>query len=129
MLGGVTNAVSQVYEASLVPDQARGNTNVGDLNYTAHKNRFTVFPMSIKPEYAKVIDDYFDMFGYKCCRVKYPNTNHRQNWWYTKTINANIVGDIPNDDLNKIKEAYNNGITYWRNPANFMSYDVSNGVI
>ena len=128
-LGGVSNAVSQMYEASLIPDQAKGNTNVGDLNFTAHKNKFTVFELSIKPEYAQIIDDYFDIFGYKTNRVKTPNVAHRQNWWYTKTINANIIGNVPNDELNKIKEAYNNGLTFWRNPANFLNYSVSNGIV
>lgn len=129
LLSGVSNAVSQFYQASLMPDQAKGNTNVGDLNYTAHSNKFTVFPLSIKPEYARMIDDYFDLLGYSTCRVKVPNTNHRQNWWYTKTIDCNITGTVPNDYMNKIKEAYNNGITFWRNPSNFLNYSVSNGII
>ena len=129
LLNGVSNAVSQVYEASLVPDQASGNTNVGDLDFTKHKNKFTVFPMSIKPQYAKIIDDYFDLVGYKTCRVKVPNTAHRAEWWYTKTINVNIVGNVPNDDMNKIKDAYNNGLTFWRNPANFLNYSLSNGIV
>lgn len=128
-LGGVSNAISEVYKASLMPDQAKGNTNVGDLNYTAHKNKFTVFELSIKPEYAQVIDDYFDLFGYKTNRVKTPNVAHRANWWYTKTINANIIGNVPNDYMNRIKEAYNNGITFWRNPVNFLNYSVNNGVV
>lgn len=129
LLGGVSNAVSQFYQASLMPDQAKGNTNVGDLNFTAHNNKFTVFPLSIKPEYARMIDDYFDLLGYSTCRVKVPNTNHRQNWWYTKTIDCNITGNVPNDYMNKIKEAYNNGITFWKNPSNFLNYSVSNGII
>lgn len=128
-LGGVSSAVSQFYQASLLPDQAKGNTNVGDLNYTAHSNKFTVFELSIKPQYAQIIDDYFDLFGYKTCRVKTPYVAHRQNWWYTKTINANIIGNVPNDEMNKIKEAYNNGLTFWRNPANFLNYSVSNGIV
>ena len=93
-LGGVSSTISQVYQASLMPDQAKGNTNVGDLNYTKNKNKFTVFELSIKPEYARIIDDYFDLFGYKTCRVKTPYVAHRQNWWYIKTINANIIGCI-----------------------------------
>lgn len=128
-LSGVASSVSQIYQASLQPDQAKGNTNVGDLNYTTHKNKFTVFELSIKPEYAQIIDDYFDIFGYKTNRVKRPNVAHRQNWWYTKTVNANIVGNVPNDEMNKIKEAYNNGLTFWRNPANFLNYGVSNGIV
>ena len=126
---GVSNAVSQFYEASLIPNQALGNTNVGDLNFTAHNNKFTVFPLSVKPQYAQIIDDYFDLFGYKTCRVKVPYVNHRQNWWYTKTIDCNITGDVPNDYMNKIKQAYNNGITFWRNPSNFLNYSVSNAIL
>ena len=129
LLSGVSNAVAQFYEASLVPDQASGNTNVGDLDFTKHKNKFTVFEMSIKPQYAQIIDDYFDLVGYKTCRVKVPNTAHRQQWWYTKTINVNIVGNVPNDEMNKIKDAYNNGLTFWRNPANFLNYSLSNGIV
>lgn len=129
LLGGVSNAVAQFYEASLIPDQASGNTNVGDLDFTKHKNKFTVFPMSIKPQYAQIIDDYFDLLGYKTCRVKVPNTAHRAQWWYTKTININITGNVPNDEMNKIKDAYNNGITFWRNASNFLNYSLSNGIV
>lgn len=128
-LGGVTNAVGEVYKASLMPDQAKGNTNCGDINFVENRNGFTCFPMSIKPEYAEIIDNYFDVFGYKTNRVKYPNIAHRENWWYTKTINANVVGNIPNEYLTKIKEAYDNGITFWRNPNNFLDYTVSNGIV
>ena len=128
-LGGVSSAVAQFYEASLIPDQVKGNTNVGDLCFTKFNNKFTVIPLSIKPAYAQIIDDYFDLFGYKTCRVKVPYTNHRQNWWYTKTINANIIGNVPNDEMNKIKDAYNNGLTFWKNPANFLDYSVSNGTV
>jgi hypothetical protein len=85
--------------------------------------------MSIKQEYAKIIDKYFDMFGYKVNMVKTPNKAHRSRWWYTKTIDVNIDGAIPNDDMQMIKNAYNNGITYWRNPSNFMNYSVSNGIV
>ena len=85
--------------------------------------------LSIKTQFARIIDDYFDMFGYSTNRVKKPNYAHRENWWYTKTINIYIRGNIPNEFMNQIKNAYNNGITYWRNPSNFMNYSVSNGIV
>ena len=129
LLSGVSNAVSQFYEAKLMPDQTMGNTNVGDLDYTKHKSKFTVFPMSIKPEYARIIDDYFDLLGYATNRLKVPNTAHREQWWYTKTININITGNVPNDDMNKIKDAYNNGLTFWRYATNFLNYSLSNGIV
>lgn len=125
----VLSSIGEVERASHMPNQVSGNTNVGDLNYSAHKNKFTVFPLSIKPEYAMIIDDYFDVYGYATNRLKYPNVAHRENWWYIKTINVNITGNIPNDYINKIKEAYNNGLTFWRNPNNFLDYSVSNGIV
>ena len=128
-LNSVTDIVKQTHDAQYVPNQVEGNTNIGDLNYSKNKNAFTIFPMSIKPEFAAIIDDYFDAFGYACHRIKKPNYNHRQNWWYTKTVNVYIKGNIPNEYMNEIKNAYNNGITYWRNPSNFMNYSVSNGIV
>jgi hypothetical protein len=116
-------------QANMVADQSRGNANAGDIVWSKHKSQFTFIPMSIKAEYARCIDDYFDAFGYQVNRMKVPNTNHRQNWWYTKTMNANIVGNVPNEEMNKIKSAYNNGLTFWRNPSNFLNYSVSNGIV
>lgn len=131
---GITGAVSQLYKASLMPDQAKGNTNTGDLNYTAHQNKFTVFPLSIKPEYAKVIDDYFDMFGYKTNRVKQPNITGRRNWNYVKTIGCCIepnipLFNVPQEDLQEIKSMFDKGITLWHNPTTFMDYSQTNDII
>ena len=47
---------------------------------------------------------------------------------YTKTIDANISGPIPQEDLQIIKDCYNRGVTYWRIPANFKDYTVANGI-
>ena len=116
-------------KANLVPDQVGGNLGAGDYLWAKYRSPFTFTPMSIKAEYARICDDWFDVFGYQVNRLKVPNTNHRQNWWYTKTINANIIGNVPNDDMNKIKDAYNNGLTFWKNPSNFLNYGVSNGIV
>lgn len=116
-------------QANMVADQVHGNTGAGDYLWAKYRSPYTFTPMSIKAEYARIIDDWFDAFGYQVNRLKVPNTNHRQNWWYTKTINANIIGNVPNDDMNKIKGAYNNGLTFWKNPSNFLNYSVSNGII
>lgn len=124
----IASSLGQVYEHSLIPPQAQGNLNSGDVTFSSGNLTFTLYQMSIKQEYAKIIDKYFDMFGYKVNRVKKPNKAHRGRWWYTKTIDVNIDGAIPNNDLNKIKEAYNNGITFWRNGDEIQNYSLSNGI-
>ena len=128
-LKGVTSTVDQIYQHSLLPPQAEGNVCNGDVNFAYSMTGIILKTMCIKPEYARIADDYFDMFGYATHRVKVPNTAHRQNWWFTKTIDVNIVGNVPNDYMNQIKDAYNNGITFWRNPSNFLNYGVSNGIV
>ena len=128
-LTGVANTVAQVYEHSLEPPMTKGNVCNGDVNFAKSLTCIHFNMMSIKPQYARIADDFFDMFGYATHRVKTPNSAHRANWWYTKTIDCNITGDVPNDYMNQIKNAYNNGITFWRNPSNFLNYSVSNGIV
>ena len=129
---GVSNAkemMTEMYEHSIVPNSFSGNVNGGDVNTANGTNGIYLWKMSITSQFARTLDDFFDMYGYATHRVKTPNVAHRQNWWYTKTMNANIVGNVPNDEMNKIKDAYNNGLTFWRNPSNFLNYGVSNGIV
>lgn len=127
-LTGITGTVAQIYEHSLAPNTARGGINQGDLTFSS-KRSFTIYKMSIKEEYARIIDGYFNMFGYKVNTVKVPNKNHRANYWYTKTIDVSINGNIPQDDMKKIKDCYNNGIRFWRNASNIEDFSVSNGIV
>lgn len=126
---GVASSLGQIYEHSLIPPQAEGNVNSGDVTFSSGNLTFTLYQMSIKQEYAKIIDKYFDMYGYKVNMVKVPNKAHRGRWWFTKTIDANIDGAIPNNDMNKIKECYNRGITFWRNVNEIQNYSLSNNTM
>jgi hypothetical protein len=132
VVGGVsqiTNTIAQVHQQSFAPPHASGNLNSGDVVTANDNNTFQFYTMSVKAEYAKIIDEFFDMYGYKCHRVKIPEKAHRVSYWYTKTIDANIVGNIPQQDLQTIKECYNRGITFWRNQSQFRDYSVANGII
>ena len=124
---GIASTIGQVYQMSFTPNSAEGNINGGDVNASARLNRFMFYHMSIKAEYARIIDDYFSMFGYKTCRVKVPNTDHREKWWYTKTVDANIDGAFSTEHLEKIKECYNKGITFWRSSVGIGQYQSSDG--
>ncbi|MBR0369965.1 MAG: hypothetical protein IJH63_04490 [Methanobrevibacter sp.] len=128
-ISGIASSVGQVYEHSMQPPQAEGNINNGDVNFIYSLTGIVFNAMSIKPEYAYIIDGYFDMFGYKVNSVKVPNKAHRQRWWYTKTIDVNIDGAVPNEDMQKIKNAYNTGITFWRNASEIQNYSLSNDIV
>lgn len=125
----IANINASKYEHSLTPPQANGNLNCGDVNYQYGYSDPIYREMTIKPEYAKIIDDYFDMFGYATNRVKTPNEWHREKWWYTKTQSANITGSIPNDDLLKIKNIYDSGITFWTHEDYIYNYYAPNPIV
>lgn len=116
-------------QANLVPDQSHGNANVGDLVFSKLNCQFTYLPMSIKAEYARCIDEYFQQYGYKCNRVKVPNITGRTNWNYVKTVGCYIKADIPQDDLQEIKNMFDRGVTFWHNPSTFMDYTQSNAIV
>jgi hypothetical protein len=85
--------------------------------------------MSIKAEYARCADEFLSQFGYKCNRVKVPNITGRRNWNYVKTVGCYIEADIPQDDLQNIKNMFDRGITFWHNPATFADYSQNNDII
>jgi hypothetical protein len=132
IIGGINelgNSINQIYQHELIPPQAKGNTNAGDLCFAYDKNDPTFYFMSIKPEYARIIDRTFSMYGYKVNNVKIPNLDGRSNWNYVKTIGLNITGNIPQEDMQKIKDIFNNGVTLWHNPSTFLDYSQSNNII
>ena len=136
MLSGTTSLASSVagyvqqqHAAEMVPSSAKGNQNTGDYNWSAGKACFTGYKMSIKAEYARVIDEYFTAFGYKTNRNKIPNITGRQNWNYVETENCNIIGNIPQEDLDEIKSMFNSGVTIWHNTATFMDYSQNNPIV
>lgn len=126
---GIASTLGEVYSHSLIPPQAEGNINSGDVTFGSGWSRMSLYDKTIKKEYAQIIDGYFDMFGYKVNRVKIPNKAHRGRYWYTKTIDVNIDGAIPNKDMQVIKDCYNRGITFWRNADEIQNYSLSNNIL
>ena len=126
---GIANSVREIQLADKIPPQVSGNLNCGDVTTSAKENTFHFYFMSIRQEYAKIIDDYFSMFGYKINRVKNPNITGRRNWNYVKTINCNFTGNIPQNDMQIIKQIFNDGITLWHNPSTFLDYSQNNDII
>ena len=90
---------------------------------------FAVYKHSIRPEYARIIDDYFSAYGYAVKTIKTPNTNGRTNWNYVKTIGSAIHADIPQDACDHINKMFDNGITLWHNASTFRDYSQANTIV
>lgn len=132
MAGGITGigaSIASVYSHSLVPPQAEGNTNSGDVTFSANQMRIPFRFMSIRYEFARIIDNFFSAYGYKVNRIKVPNITGRSQWNFIKTIDCNVEGDIPQEDLETIRSTCNSGITFWHNPANIYNYSLNNPIV
>ena len=127
-VSGIANTIGSIYQHSLVPNQAEGNTNSSDINYSLGKSGLTLYVKTIKQEYAKIIDNYFTMFGYKVNTLKVPNINGRPYWNFVKTIDCNFDGDIPQNDLQIIRSMFNNGVTLWHNANSMYNYSLDNSL-
>ena len=125
----VANTAQQIREAKMTPPQAQGNLGAGDFALSNGECKFTFRKMTIKSEYARIIDDYFSAYGYQVNSYKVPNITGRQNWNYVKCIDANITGNIPQEDMNEIIGYFDRGITLWHNSSTFLDYTQSNNII
>lgn len=125
----IANTIGENQKAATTPPQAHGDTNCGDFSFAYDRCAMNFYMMSIKPEYARIIDNYFSAYGYKVNSVKTPNITGRRNWNYVKTVGCYIEADIPQDDLQEIKTLFDKGITLWHNPATFADYTQANDII
>lgn len=129
LLRTVTSALGNTLDARNIPDKHHGNLSSSVMHIQNNSSGFEIKQMTIRNEYAKIVDEYFSRFGYACHRIKVPNRNARQNWTYTKTIGCEIVGNVPSDDIVKIKSIYDKGITFWNDGLNVGYYgDFTNPV-
>lgn len=133
---GIANTLAEIRSHSLAPRQAQGNTNIGDIMFSIGNVTPTFYKMTIKKEFAEIIDRYFDRMGYKVNIVKVPNMAYRENYNYVQIAsednvaypnNHNNIG-IPASALNEINNMFRNGITLWNNHTNFGDYSVSNNI-
>lgn len=109
---GIANTIADIYKHSLVSETVKGTQAVSNIAYEIALY-IRLKNMQIKPEYAKIIDDYLSAFGYKVCRIKTPNITGRASWNFVKTIDANVVGDIPDRAGKKLRQLFDRGITIW----------------
>lgn len=122
----IKQQMAQIEKQEMLPNKGSlGGSNATLLGYDLMDNNiFTRY--TIKYQFAERIDKFFDMYGYLTNKVKIPNLNNRTNWNYVKTIGCNITGNIPQIDLQTIKNIFDNGVTLWHNTNTFLDYSQNN---
>lgn len=90
-------------------------TNIGRCGFQMQR-------LQVTPECIRTIDHYLSMFGYKVNIIKTPQFNSRKRWNYLKTSGVNVIGNVPQDALNVIKNMFNEGVTMWHNAKTMYDY-------
>ena len=124
---GLAGVASQYYKMERVPNSARGNTS-GNAKFQNEYLGYYMSPVTLRNEFAHIVDDFFSMYGYQVDRVKIPNRDGRRNWNYVKMQNSCHRGSVPASDMDKINEIYNTGITFWHT-SDIGNYSLDNSII
>ena len=135
VVDGIGNAVSKVADLKNTPPSSVFSAN--EMFFGVNDNTIggKIYAIGICAENAKIVDDFFSMYGYAAKEVKVPNifkywneqyddqtpaNNHIRRYWnYIKT-NGAIIHPVTGNDhgLNskieeQISEILDKGITYW----------------
>lgn len=108
----IAETLARIKATEALPPQAHGAAgNSAMLAYG--KKDFYFYHCTVRSEFAKIIDDYFQMYGYATHLVKNPNFHSRTYWNYVETRNAKVQGQCPQTACKTMEEILDNGITFW----------------
>ena len=111
------------------PPQAGGSQGNSALfgRPTGHQKKdFWFLGKTITANYARMIDDYFTMYGYAINQVQTPNMNARPYYTYVKTLGCIVKGEMPADDSKAIENIFDSGVRFWKNHNNIGHYQTLN---
>ena len=124
--GQVAQMLAKREDLQRTPPQVHGQSNTDMLSAALGKYKFTARGMTIPYDVAQRVDLYFQMYGYRCNKIKKPYMHHREKWWYTKTVGCDIHGTLPADDVTEVCQIYDKGIRFWYDKARIGVYDTAN---
>lgn len=136
-IGGAVNGAVMVgeelaknHDLKNLPDSIINSTD-GSLSIADKNLYLTFYRYKISDSYLERIANYFHMYGYKVNNMMDLNTviNSRDRFNYVKTISCNITGNFDYEDLIKIKNNFNKGITFWHYYSGFEYLDYTHNNI
>lgn len=113
LVSTIINTVAAVKTAELQPNHAKGQST-NSIWTAIGKQGFHYYNYRIQGQFARIIDDFFSMFGYRTNRLKVPNRSGRRYWNYVKTCGCTLTGSAPADAAAALVQIYDKGITFWQ---------------
>lgn len=110
----VAQTVNDFSVARNSSSKVHGSINGNGLAIGEESFGFTIQVMSIRAEYARLIDDYFDRYGYATNELKTPNLDGNTHN-YVKISNDSCIGygTVPPKFMNEINNIFRRGTTLW----------------
>lgn len=130
-VSGINNtaiSLASIYDKKQIPDEVKGLPQGNALLYSGGAGVFARC-ICCKTEYIAMIDDYFTRYGYLVNEVRKPLLKNRINFDYIQTDGIDIVGGVPNDELEELCAIFDNGVTLWHSAVTFGDYDVANSPV
>lgn len=124
----IADQLAMKEDRAVEPPQAKGTFSTS-VNITDAQHCFTAYQRTVTAETARIIDDYFTMYGYKLDVCQKPNIHAREAFTYVKTIGCHIEGEMCNEDTVQIESIFDHGITFWVNGDKICDYSQSNDTL
>ena len=125
------DTMQENYRMDIVPTGVRGSLNSGDVMNSTRANRFHAYRVTIREEYARNIDSFFNLFGYKVTTVKRPNITGRKYWNFIKIGGSEEIGygTVPANDMEKINQIARAGTTIWHDHSKVGDFSLNNIIV
>lgn len=114
---------AKLQDAEMTPPGTIGLSGGQTFNVKFGYNDVTFIWKTIRPEYAKILIQYFERYGYLRHRIEVPDLLSRTRFNYIQCVDPYIYGDIPGEDLNVIKAMFSAGVTLWHDKTRIGQYD------
>lgn len=122
----IASAIAQVEGHRAAPKTVANLSQSDTISLIINHCGFTFYTLGIKPEMAKIIDDYFSAYGYAQHKFKKPNIIARTYWGYTKTKGCELIGSCPEGIKAQIAAIFDNGIRFWNSNEIIGNYSLDN---
>lgn len=116
--------ISENYNAPATGGMSASNGYIA-TGKTVFSYGYKVLPRDI----VERCDKFLTVYGYKQSEYRAINLHARASWTYIKTNGLNASGNFPDDDMNIIKRAFNNGIFFWVYTATFGNFGQNNAIV
>lgn len=130
------NQASQAYTKLNSSDHHYGAVMNGGVLHAQKMFTFNVGVKHIPNQMARVVDNFFTMYGYACNHVATPQKGcyTRPLWYYVKTRGCQIRANFPEEYVREITAIFDRGVRFWNSDhsdsvGNYSGNNTPTGVI